>query len=73
MNPDVIVTIGNFATERIINKKEIRSIRGQIFDLNGRTVIPVVHPAAYIYSGRNPSMFEEMKEDFELIASLVKK
>ena len=33
MQPQVIVTIGNFATERIINKKGINSLRGKIFPI----------------------------------------
>ena len=72
MDPDVIVTIGNFATDRIINKTGIKSIKGKVFDYNGRSVVPVIHPASFLYSGRNPVMLEEMKKDFEVIASLVK-
>jgi uracil-DNA glycosylase len=71
MKPEVIVTIGNFATERIINKTGIKSIRGKVFNYNNIKVIPVVHPASYLYSGRNPDMFNEMKNDFEKINSLV--
>jgi uracil-DNA glycosylase len=71
MKPKVIVTIGNFATERIIGKTGIKSIRGQMFDFKGITVVPVVHPASYLYSGRNPEMFAQMKSDFEVIAKLV--
>lgn len=72
MQPKVIVTIGNFATERIINKTGIKSIRGRIFDYkDGIKVIPVIHPASYLYSGRNPEMFEEMKEDFAKIFKII--
>jgi uracil-DNA glycosylase len=71
MQPKVIVTIGNFATERIIGKTGIKSIRGQMFNFKGITVVPVVHPASYLYSGRNPEMFAQMKSDFEVIAKLV--
>ncbi|MFH1275712.1 MAG: uracil-DNA glycosylase [Candidatus Woesearchaeota archaeon] len=76
MQPKVIVTIGNFATERIINKTGIKSIRGKMFDyLNSKgeiiKVIPVIHPASYLYSGRNPEMFELMKSDFSKIAEII--
>lgn len=71
MQPEVIVTIGNFATERIIGKTGIKTIRGKIFDFNGRKVVPVVHPASYLYSGRNPEMFKQMKEDFQVIVGLI--
>jgi len=71
MQPKVIVTIGNFATERIINKTGINSIRGQVFDFQGIKVVPVVHPASYLYSGRNPEMLEEMKKDFQTISKII--
>jgi len=74
MKPKVIVTIGNFATERIIGQKEITKIHGQVFEhkFNGLSlkVVPVIHPAGYLYSGRNPEMFEKMKKDFEIIKEL---
>ncbi len=77
MEPKVIVTIGNFATDRIIGKTSIKSIHGKMFSaiINGRkiTVIPVIHPASYLYSGRNPELLEEMKEDFRTIAGVVGK
>ncbi|PIN87926.1 uracil-DNA glycosylase [Candidatus Woesearchaeota archaeon CG10_big_fil_rev_8_21_14_0_10_32_24] len=71
MKPKVIVTIGNFATDRIINKKEIKKIRGKMFNYKKFKVIPVVHPAAWIYSGRNPQMLEQMKDDFKMISEII--
>ena len=72
MQPKVIVTIGNFATERIIKKTGITSIRGKVFDFKEIKVVPIVHPASYLYSGRNPEIFEKMKADFMVVANLVK-
>jgi len=76
MQPKVIVTIGNFATERIIGKTGIKSIRGKIFSVminnSEIKVVPVVHPASYLYSGRNPELFEQMKNDFKIITSINK-
>jgi uracil-DNA glycosylase len=75
MQPKVIVTIGNFATQRIINKIGITSIRGKVFTANINNkeikVVPVIHPAAYLYSGRNPEKFELMKNDFETIKKVI--
>ncbi|MBU0456997.1 MAG: uracil-DNA glycosylase [Nanoarchaeota archaeon] len=75
MNPKVIVTIGNFATERILGKTGIKSLKGKIFSvfINEKEVkvVPVIHPASYLYSGRNPQMFEQMKNDFKVIASVI--
>ncbi len=76
MQPEVIVTIGNFATERIIKKKGITTLRGKTFTINvldkNVKVIPVVHPASYLYSGRNPELFKKMSQDFQAIAELLK-
>ncbi|HLC70556.1 MAG TPA: uracil-DNA glycosylase [Candidatus Nanoarchaeia archaeon] len=73
MKPKVIVTIGNFATERILGKKGITSLRGKIFPLTINSqevnVIPVIHPANLLYSGRNPKIMRQMKDDFQLIKS----
>lgn len=72
MQPKVIVTIGNFATERIIGKTGIKSIRGKIFPYKDNVkVVPVIHPASYLYSGRNPELFEQMKNDFKTIAEVI--
>ena len=72
MQPKVIVTIGNFATERILGKKGITTLRGKVFEIEGRKIVPVIHPANYLYSGRNPEMFAQMKKDFETIANVIK-
>lgn len=75
MQPKVIVTIGNFATERIINKTGIKSIRGKVFEtiINSQAieVVPVIHPASYLYSGRNPELFEQMQSDFKTISEAI--
>lgn len=75
MQPKVIVTIGNFATERILGKTGITTLRGKIHPtiINNMEVkvVPVIHPAGYLYSGRNPEMLKQMKSDFEAIAKVI--
>lgn len=75
MKPKVIVTIGNFATERILGKKGITSLRGKVFPLTINSqevkVIPVIHPANLLYNGRNPEIFQQMKDDFQVIKSVI--
>jgi DNA polymerase len=75
MKPKVIVTIGNFATERILGKKGITSIHGKIFSkmINNEEIkiIPVIHPANYLYQGRNPQLLESMKQDFKTIKEVI--
>lgn len=83
MKPKVIVTIGNFATQRIlgesglIGKRGITALRGKVFSVvrPGREikVIPVIHPANYLYQGRNPASLEQMKGDFGKVKDVVGK
>lgn len=103
LQPKVIVTIGNFATQRILGKSGagkiglsagITSVRGKVFDIvlpgaSGQQesqqesqqeiktqqeikVIPVIHPANYLYNGRNPQLFEQMKGDFQVMRGQIK-
>ena len=47
IQPQVIVTLGNFATKFVLNTSTgITRLRGQIHRWHGRTVIPTFHPAA---------------------------
>lgn len=75
MQPKVIVTIGNFATERILSKKGIQSLRGKVFQtrINEQEidVVPIIHPANFLYQGRNSQLWEIMKQDFRTIASVI--
>jgi len=75
MKPKVIVTVGNFATERILGKKGITHLRGKIFPLlihnQEVKVIPVVHPANLLYNGRNPTILQQMKNDFSVVSQII--
>jgi DNA polymerase len=53
MRPDVIVTLGNFATRFILEEKiGITKARGHIYERMGAAVIPTFHPAAALRGGR---------------------
>jgi uracil-DNA glycosylase family 4 len=53
MRPEVIVTLGNFATRFITGLQiGITKARGQLFDYQGATVVPTFHPAAALRGGR---------------------
>ncbi len=75
MQPKVIVTIGNYATERITGKVGIKSLRGKPIKMTiseqNILVIPVVHPASYLYSGRNPEELARMKDDFSMVKGII--
>ena len=75
MQPKVILTLGNFATQRILGKTGIKSLRGKSFPhkINNHTltVVPVIHPANYLYSGRNPELLQQMKYDFKKVLEII--
>jgi len=62
LDPKVIVTLGNHATETLIGEKGMKKIHGKKFDYNGLELIPMYHPAAGLY---NPDLKTTMKEDME--------
>ena len=74
MRPDVIVTLGNFATRFIIDQKiGITKARGQRFRYRGAVVIPTFHPAAALRGGRFGGMspVDAIREDFQTVRVLL--
>jgi len=69
IDPQVIVTLGNFATRVILDRQvSISRVRGQKEVWRGRTVIPTFHPAAALHGGGEggPQM-RALREDFATI------
>lgn len=63
IDPKVIVTLGNYATRRILDTKEgITKMRGQEHEWNGRVVVPTFHPSAALRSGGG-QVLAEMRAD----------
>lgn len=71
IHPEVVVTLGNFATKLILpTEMGITRMRGQAFTWwLGATLIPTFHPAAAL-RGR-PQVREQMEEDFALVARVL--
>jgi uracil-DNA glycosylase len=69
VDPTVIVTLGRFATQFILDRRaSIGRVRGQRFPLNGRTVIPTFHPAAVLRGGGQASLqMAALRNDFQEI------
>ena len=69
IQPDVIVTLGNFATKYVLQTQQgITRMRGSVYQWHGRSVIPTFHPAAILHGGGEKSrQFADLQEDFELI------
>jgi uracil-DNA glycosylase len=72
VRPRVIVTLGNFATRVILDRQvSISRVRGQRFDVAGRTVLPTFHPAAILHGGGEASsQFQALRSDFETIRAI---
>ena len=70
VNPDIIVTLGNFATKFILKTDEgITSLRGTVQFAGRFMVFPVFHPAAAIY---DRSKREVLAQDFALLGEMLK-
>ncbi len=69
IKPEIICTLGKFATEFIIgnDKGTISSVRGKEFDYKGIAVIPTYHPS---YLLRNPEAKRETWEDMKKIRAI---
>ena len=73
IQPQVIATLGNFATKLLTqNPTGITRVRGtpQVHTLGGRTVfvMPLLHPAAAL---RTPAMKDTLREDFAKLPALL--
>jgi uracil-DNA glycosylase family 4 len=68
VNPRVIATLGRFSMARWFADARITRIHGQAAEFEGRTVIPMYHPAAAL---RNPALRAVMKQDFALLPALL--
>ena len=71
IRPDVVVTLGNFATKLLApTDLGITRMRGRQLDWwLGATLIPTFHPAAAL-RGR-PQVTEQMREDFALVSRVL--
>jgi DNA polymerase len=61
--PDVIATLGNHATKHVLGtERSISSLRGRLFHVDGRQVVPIFHPAAALYDQSKRSvLFDDFK------------
>lgn len=71
ISPDVVVTLGNFATKLLLRTETgITRLRGRRHDWwLGATLIPTFHPAAALRGGDR--VMDQMREDFELVRSVL--
>jgi len=69
INPEILVTLGNFATRFILKTDQgISGLRGQIHITGRFSVLPIFHPAAAIYDRSKEAI---MEDDFRLLGRLI--
>lgn len=69
IHPDIIVTLGNFATKFILKTEVgITRLHGVVQKAGRFTVLPVYHPAAAIY---DRSKRDALEADFRLLGQLL--
>ncbi len=69
IDPKIICTMGRFSTQLLLDtNKGISGLRGKIFRIGNRIIMPINHPAAALYT---PSKMGILKEDFQKIKRLI--
>jgi DNA polymerase len=73
IEPRLIVTLGNFATRFMLNRQvSISRVRGERFQIQGRSVIPTFHPAAILHGGgESSSQMAALRSDFQKIKEVI--
>lgn len=69
INPKIICTMGRHSTQLLLNTdKGISGLRGNVYKINNRIIMPINHPAAALYT---PSRMEILKQDFQKIRKII--
>jgi len=69
INPEILVTLGNFATRFILKTDQgISGLRGRVHITGRFSVLPIFHPAAAIYDRSKEAI---MEDDFKLLGRLI--
>ena len=63
IRPTLVCTLGNWATQTLLERKVgITKVRGQAFYMKDFVLFPLLHPAAALHQG---SMLEPLREEFK--------
>jgi len=68
INPKVIVTLGRFAMNYFLPQAKITRDQGRVFDVGGRMIVPMFHPAAAL---RGTGVMNLFKESFKQLPDIV--
>lgn len=68
--PDIIVCLGNFATQFVLRTdKGVTKLRGQVYTTGHFAVIPTFHPAATIY---HAEWLPQLEDDMRMLGTWLK-
>ncbi|MDH4128299.1 MAG: uracil-DNA glycosylase [Spirochaetota bacterium] len=71
INPKIIFTLGNFATQFILkDNRGITQLRGKTYNLDNRIILPTFHPSALL---QNQNLKRPAWHDLKLLKLLLKK
>jgi len=68
INPRVIVTLGRFSMSLYLPGERISRIHGQPRMINGRLIVPMLHPAAALHQPQNRPLIEA---DFRRLPEII--
>ena len=69
IDPMIVCTLGRYSTQLILDTSTgINKLRGRVFRVSGRLVVPINHPAAALYT---PSRMQVLKDDFKKVRDLL--
>jgi len=68
INPRVIVTLGRYSMARFLPNAKISDVHGQSYQVKGRTIVPMFHPAAALHQ---PSLRPMVEKDFKRLPELI--
>jgi uracil-DNA glycosylase family 4 len=70
INPQIIVTLGRYSMAKFLPNAKISAVHGQSYQMNGRLVVPMYHPAAALHQ---PSLKADIERDFARLPELISK
>jgi uracil-DNA glycosylase family 4 len=71
IDPAVVAPLGNFATRYVLGTTAgITRLRGKLYRVGGRRIVPILHPAAALYNGSNRSV---LFEDFRRLKAVLER
>jgi uracil-DNA glycosylase family 4 len=70
INPQIIVTLGRYSMAKYLPNAKISAVHGQSFQVNGRLLVPMYHPAAALHQ---PSLKADVERDFSRLPGLISK